>query len=112
MTSTTHTLSDAMIRQIVERICSVCAPDRVILFGSAARGELSADSDVDILVLFPEKMSTELRGLRDQIRNSLVGLGLFFDIIVMLAQDYDRRKRVFGCISHIADKEGKVIYEQ
>ncbi|MFH1377744.1 MAG: nucleotidyltransferase domain-containing protein [Planctomycetota bacterium] len=110
MTLTLKKLSDAEIRQIVERIRGASDPDRIILFGSAAREELSSGSDVDLLVLFPEALSGDLRALRDSIRRSLNGLGLFFDVLTMLTKDFDRRKPVFGCISHTADKEGKVIY--
>ena len=38
-----------MVRRIVERF----HPDRVILFGSHARGTAGPDSDVDLLVVMP-----------------------------------------------------------
>ena len=44
-----QTLLDEIVRCIVE----VAQPDRIILFGSAARGQMGPDSDVDLLVATP-----------------------------------------------------------
>ena len=41
---------DGLVRRIAERF----APDKIILFGSRARGDAAADSDIDLLVLFAE----------------------------------------------------------
>jgi len=38
---------DGIVRQIVE----VAAPEKIVLFGSAARGELGPNSDIDLLVI-------------------------------------------------------------
>ena len=42
-----------VIDQLVERIVEVVNPLKIILFGSAARGEMGPDSDVDVLVVMP-----------------------------------------------------------
>jgi uncharacterized protein len=44
-------VSEEMLREIVERILMVSQPDRIILFGSAATGRMTRDSDIDLLVL-------------------------------------------------------------
>jgi predicted nucleotidyltransferase len=41
---------DRLVKQIVEAV----HPLRTILFGSAARGEMGPDSDLDFLVVVPE----------------------------------------------------------
>ena len=46
----------ALIDKIVDRIVSKFTPEKVIIFGSAAKGTAKAGSDVDILVI----MDTEL----------------------------------------------------
>ncbi|MBM4047306.1 MAG: nucleotidyltransferase domain-containing protein, partial [Planctomycetes bacterium] len=41
-------MDDALIRDIVQKIVAAFHPRRIILFGSRARGEQRADSDVDL----------------------------------------------------------------
>jgi len=38
------------LEEIIRRIVQVAQPERIILFGSAARGEMKPHSDVDLLV--------------------------------------------------------------
>ena len=47
MTKTTDALLDRMVKAIVDEV----APEQVILFGSRARGDATADSDVDLVVV-------------------------------------------------------------
>jgi uncharacterized protein len=46
-----HRLSEAILQDIIQRIVDVAQPERIILFGSAARGEMGPHSDVDVLVV-------------------------------------------------------------
>ena len=43
-----------IIDDLVRRIVEVVHPRRIILFGSAARGDMGPDSDIDILVVVPD----------------------------------------------------------
>ena len=43
-----------VIEQLVRRIVEIVQPLRIILFGSAAQGEMGPDSDIDVLVVMPE----------------------------------------------------------
>ena len=40
-----------LLEEVVRRVVSVAEPERIILFGSAARGEVRPDSDLDLLVV-------------------------------------------------------------
>ena len=42
---------DAIVQEIVRRVVEVADPDRIILFGSAARGDMGPHSDLDFLVI-------------------------------------------------------------
>jgi predicted nucleotidyltransferase len=53
----TAQLSEAEIRKLVDRIVSLTGPDRVILFGSYAKGRATARSDLDLLVVLPDGSS-------------------------------------------------------
>ena len=42
-------VDENLVRKIVQRIVSVTQPERIILFGSASTGEMTKDSDIDLL---------------------------------------------------------------
>ena len=44
-------LDEATLQEIIRRIVQVAQPQKIILFGSAARGEMGPNSDVDLLVV-------------------------------------------------------------
>jgi predicted nucleotidyltransferase len=44
-------IDDNTVNEIIRRILSVATPDKIILFGSAAAGQMNLDSDVDLLVV-------------------------------------------------------------
>jgi predicted nucleotidyltransferase len=48
------TLSPAFLEEIVRRVVETVQPEKIILFGSAARGEMGRDSDIDLLVELDE----------------------------------------------------------
>ena len=101
-------IDQELIAEIVRRVLSVAQPDRIILFGSAASGQLTRDSDIDLLVLEANAGSTRQQSVR--IGDALRGLGYPFDVIVMPTERFEETKRVIGGIAYPAHKYGKVIY--
>jgi predicted nucleotidyltransferase len=102
-------ISQALVAEIVKRILCVAEARQIILFGSAATGEMSKDSDIDLLVLESAPGDTREESVR--IRRAVRGLGYPFDIIVMAAERFEESKNVVGGIAYPANKYGKVIYE-
>jgi len=102
-------VDEALLREIVGRILTVARPDRVILFGSAATGQMNWDSDIDLLVV--ESHPGEPREAALRIRGALGGLGVPFDVIVMSTERFEETKDVIGGIAYPARKYGRVIYE-
>ncbi len=47
-------IDDKVIQEIVHRILTVAKPDKIILFGSAATGQMTSDSDIDLLIVEPD----------------------------------------------------------
>ena len=95
---------DAIVRRIVE----IAQPDRIILFGSAARGEMGPDSDIDLLVI---KAGIADRGrLTEEIYLRLPGVGIPVDVIVVTPEDIDRFKDRVGTIIRPAMREGREVY--
>jgi len=99
-----HDLLDEIIRRIVE----VAQPDRIILFGSAARGEMGPNSDFDLLVVKAGVASR--RELAQQIYLNLFGVPAPVDVIVVTPEDLERFRDRIGSIIGPALREGKELY--
>ncbi len=74
-------IDDRVLEEIVRRLLSVGRPERIILFGSAATGKMTRDSDIDLLVLERSPSNTREESLK--FRAALRGMGYPFDVIVM-----------------------------
>jgi len=102
-------LDERLTGEIVRRVLSVAAADRIIMFGSAATGEMTADSDIDLLVVEPSVSNARTDSVR--IGDALRGLGFPFDVIVMGRDRFEETKHVIGGIAYPASRQGKVLYE-
>ncbi len=102
-------LKQDIIDEIVRRLAALAHVERIIIFGSAAQGQMTADSDIDVLVLkyHIEDHWTEWQAADDALR----GLGIPVDVILMTTARFQETKEVIGGISYPADKQGRVIYE-
>ena len=96
--------------EVIRRIFAVVRPRRIVLFGSAARGDMTADSDLDLLVIVTEP--AHRRALAQEIYRNLHGIPVPVDIVVATEQDIERYGDKVGTILRPALKEGQVIYEQ
>jgi uncharacterized protein len=85
------------------------SPARVILFGSWARGEAGADSDLDFLVIEREVASKIDEMVR--LRASLPRLGVPVDVLVFSQEQAEAWGRVPGTVIHAALSEGRVLAE-
>jgi uncharacterized protein len=103
----TLTVSE-QIDRMVKRIVRKFHPEKIILFGSHARGDAGPDSDVDLLVVMPVKGS--IAELRLDIREALHSIPIPVDIMVTTPQDFVWRKEFVGTIEWPATREGKVLY--
>ncbi len=104
-----------MLKKIKEAILKVAEKygievDRIILFGSRARGDFKENSDWDILVVSKTDVNrtTERKFLYD-CTLKLLELGIDADIILVSRDYYLRNKGVFGDICGIATLEGIVL---
>ena len=102
-------IDDSLVREVVRRVREVIQPDRIILFGSAATGEMTRDSDIDLLVVAHAPSNTVEERLR--IGDALRGLGFPFDVFVIATERFEESKNIFGGIAYPANKYGRVIYE-
>lgn len=95
---------DEMVRRIVERF----DPERIILFGSHARGSASPDSDVDLLVVMP--VAGSKRAKQIEVRLALHDIAFPKDVIVTTPEEFAWRKEVPGTIEWPASREGRIVY--
>jgi len=84
--------------------------ERVILFGSYARGTVTDDSDVDLLVVADTNLPPRQR--YSAVRRLAVNVPASFDIIVKTPEEYARWRSVVNHIVYFADKYGRVLYER
>jgi predicted nucleotidyltransferase len=101
---------DKWIAQMVERIVRHFDPEKIILFGSRARGDAGADSDVDLLVVLPYTGSP--RELRLAIRRLLADIPLPKDVVVTSPEEFSWRQHVVGTLEYPAAREGKLLYDR
>jgi len=96
------------IRNITAQIIEKYKPDKIILFGSAARGEITPDSDVDFLII---KKETPLYGA-DRIRelSGVIDRDIPVDFLIYRPEEFNKRLRMGDPFLKTILKEGKVLY--
>jgi predicted nucleotidyltransferase len=95
---------DALVQAIVKTV----QPLRIILFGSAARGDFSAAGDIDLLIIMPD--GTHRRRTAQKLYRQIRGIPAAFDILVATTGDIQRHKDNIGLVYRTILKEGKELY--
>ncbi|MDY7079441.1 MAG: nucleotidyltransferase domain-containing protein [Chloroflexota bacterium] len=96
-----------VLDKIIQRIVAVAQPEKIIVFGSAARGEMGPNSDIDLLVV---KSGVHRRRLAQEIYMNLIGVGQAVDVVVVTPEDIERYKDSFALVIEPALREGRVVY--
>ncbi|NOY52989.1 MAG: nucleotidyltransferase domain-containing protein [Deltaproteobacteria bacterium] len=99
-----------IINDIVQRIVRQFRPEKIILFGSYAKGDVNPDSDVDLLVILPIEGSRRRKTV--EIDLALVGVELPVDLIVVTPEEVEKYRNKIGTIIRPAMNEGEVLYER
>jgi len=97
-----------LLHEIVRRRVESARLDRIILFGSAARGRMGKDSGLDLLVV--KSGVSHRRKLAQQIRLRMFGVAVPMDIVVVAPEDIEAFQDRVGTIIDSAMREGVVIY--
>jgi len=105
---TNKAVSEEVLEGIIRRVVEVAQPERIILFGSAARGEMGPNSDVDLLVV---KRGTFDHGrLMGDIYESLHGVGHAVDVVVVTPEQVERHRNTHWRVIAPALREGREVY--
>lgn len=105
-----QTKLDAALREMVERITTIGNPQKIILFGSRARGDAGPDSDYDLLLIEPSDQPRYRRAAR--YRRALRGLAPAKDLLVWTPAEVAEWRAVPNAFITTAINEGIVLYEQ
>lgn len=103
-----RSLRHEAIDEVVRRVVAAADPERIILFGSAARGELGRNSDIDLLVVKAGDYAK--REVSHRIRQSLRGLEEAFDVVIATPEEIERYGDCFALVYYAALREGRELY--
>jgi predicted nucleotidyltransferase len=97
-----------VLADVIRRVVEAAHPEKIVLFGSAARGEMGPNSDLDLLVIKGGKFN---RGrVTTAIHHHLAGADAAVDVIVVTPQEVERYRDTHCLVICPALKEGRVIY--
>ena len=103
-------LNEGLVRDIVRRIVDTAQPEKVILFGSQARGTSRPDSDFDVLLI---KQSDEPRYRRSApLYVALADLPVEVEVMVYTPEEVGEWSEVPQAFITTAVREGTTIYER
>ena len=105
---TATVVEQQLLDRVVAKIVETVHPRRVVLFGSAARGQMGPHSDLDLLVVMPD--GVHRRHTAQRLYRALGGLGIAKDIVVVTESDVRQFSDEPSLVICPALKEGKELY--
>lgn len=107
-------VTDALLERMVQVIVAEVDPEQVILFGSRARGDERADSDVDLVVVESAPLGQGRSRHTEEVRlyRALAGFHISKDILVYSREDVEYWRDSLNHVLARALREGRVLYER
>lgn len=105
-----HQGDSSLLREIVRRVVTAIDPDRILLFGSRARGDAAGESDYDLLVI--KSTADRTLSLEKTAYRAMVGVLASVDILVETPERLERLRNAPGLVFGDALREGVVVYER
>lgn len=107
-------LDSPVLQEIVRRLVEVYHPERIYLFGSAARGEASPDSDYDLMIIVPDDAPPERRdsGRAYGAFWGIVpgGVGTAADVLVWTRNAFEAQLHLRASLPSTIQREGRLLY--
>lgn len=100
-------MDERVLSEIVARILRVVPAERIILFGSAARGEDGPDSDLDLLVI---AACDHRRMTAQRVYRALAGIGRAKDVLVVKPEDVGMLRESPAGVYAEAFRDGRTLY--
>jgi len=98
------------IAQLTARIVEAERPEKIILFGSYARGTATENSDIDLLVISRSRLPRQEREVR--LTRQLFGSGVPYDLLVLTPEKMEERLRHNGPFIREVLSMGQVVYQR
>lgn len=95
---------------VVERIAAAYKPERIILYGSLARGDAGPDSDIDLLVEFERPVDKHVTAVG--LRGAIEDVPAPVDFLVTDSDEVRHRGTLPGLALAAALREGTVVYQR
>ncbi|MFI1447104.1 nucleotidyltransferase domain-containing protein [Streptomyces virginiae] len=106
----TGLLTDEEIDSIVGRIVQVARPQRVVMFGSYAKGRATVKSDLDLLVVMPTEAPVLIRA--SEVEPYLGGCAVPVDLHFVTVEELEEYGREEHHFLHSVLRSGKTLYER
>jgi uncharacterized protein len=100
---------DKIVADVAHRLVAAARPDKIILFGSYARGDFDGRSDLDLLVILPTLANRVEEMVR--LRRVLKGIPVPIDILVYSTNEVEQRRDLRGTMLYHALKEGRILHD-
>ena len=97
------------IKRLTELLIEAAKPNRIIMFGSQARGEAGDDSDLDVMVV--EETVSDRAAEMVRLNRLLRYLDVSVDLLVVSADKFNYWCDTPGNVYFEAATEGEVLYE-
>jgi len=102
-------VTEEKVAEAMRRIIETANPLQIIAFGSRARGDHRPESDLDLAVI----LDVPQEDIRARLpRNTLRGLGMEVDLIVVSKSKYDLHRPWLNSVYNYIDREGVVLYDR
>ncbi len=102
-------VDESVLSEVVRRVLAVAQPDRIILFGSAATGQMATDSDIDILIVEPSAKNRHEESVA--ITDAIGDVRFAVDVKIISSAQFEATKNIIGGIAYPAHKYGRILYE-
>jgi predicted nucleotidyltransferase len=103
-------MDPGVLRHIINRIVEVAEPERVVLFGSRARGDAVEDSDIDLLVIQETDLPRPHRSL--PLYRALRDVPCAKDILVYTSAEVEEYRGLPQSFLMTALREGRVVHDK
>ncbi len=101
--------SDPIVADVVSRLVDLYQPERIYLFGSAARGDAGPDSDYDFMVVVPDGTPPEVIRTK-RVYRVLRGIDAPVDVLVCTRHDFDKQLHLKASFPSTIAREGRLLY--
>jgi len=105
----TPSATDPVVKEIVRRLVDVYHPERIYMFGSAARGDAGPESDYDFMVVVADQTPPEQRRTT-AVFKALFDISAPIDVLVWTRCEFDKRLHLKVSFPSTIVREGKLLY--